>query len=424
MNKKGLFFTVTAVVLISILIITFVLTTQNRTQDIIEINSLRVETANSFVNFLDDTQFERALSTSTTYALSSFSSYIEENKVYLQEDVTLALTKAVLGISCDRVVYDIDFINRKPDECFLDNNYNKYMSPEGLSDQTLPGILNDIKNLALSSGLDFSYKINSISFALDNHWEILADINLNYELNNTDNTISFKKEDIMATTRISIVNQRDPVYVKNGIDKIIKNVDKAEINEVLPWRFVTSNNAPNYFQRLAGNLNNNGPFGIQSVFNPSAYGVGILKDDSYVDVYYFTGDNRQVVCKRVNNIYIKLQESEINFYKNLGVDLKDCGSEFLDCTGENGWRNAQPLNCGIVCTTLTEPLLQVRYCGQASNPNLETRCVADSRGNTANACKTNCENPNHCGDGILNKVCEECEPGPGVNCNPSTCKLF
>src|SRR3989344_9517160 len=116
MNKKGIFFTTLSIILVSIVIIAFVATTQNRTQDAIEINNIRVETASSFVNFLEETQFQRALETSTNYALSSFSNYIEDNKNYLPEgNVSIALFEAVIGVPCgDTTSYN--FLSKKPSE--------------------------------------------------------------------------------------------------------------------------------------------------------------------------------------------------------------------------------------------------------------------------------------------------------------------
>ncbi len=447
MNKKGLFFTVISIVLVSIILIAFVTTTQNRTQDIIDITSLRVETADSFVKFLERTQFERAVKTSINYALSSFSSYIDDNKNnpatsnrgYLPENnVYYSLFKAVLGVECNN---DYDFLSfnlkqniidesNKYGICsssslYRDNVYLQYMKPEGLSDQTIPGILNDINLLAKDTGLNFKYVINSLDFELKDAWTIQVSLDLSYTINDSENTLNFNQDNLIVTVDVPITGQKDPLYIKNGYDKFIHNQD--EQSEVLPWRFVENNQAPSYFKRLVGDFSSDGK-GIQSVINPSSYASDrtSLGTKSYVDYEYFNVnvDRREIKCRKVNgNSFVNLGQQAFTFYKNKGVDIQEsCGQDFIDCSNqESGWKNSEPLNCGISCTNPSKPLLQYRYCGSSSNPSIETRCVADQDGSPKNACSDNCV----CGDNIVNKACgEQCEPGPGVNCNPTNCKFL
>jgi len=437
MNKKGLFFTVISVVLISIVIIAFVTTTQDRTQDEIEITSLRIESADSFVKFLEKTQFERAVKASTVYSLSSFSRYIEDNDDYLPErNVYFALFKSVLGVECGQ---DYDFLSAELKQSMNNpeskqgicsasnphqiNSYNQYMQAEGYSDQTIPGILNDIDLLAKDTGLSFSYIINDLSFELKDAWTIQVDLDLTYNVNNSDNTLSFSQENVLMID-VPIAGQRDPLYVKNDYDKYIHNNDDASVNEVLPWRFVENNQAPSYFKRLVGDSSADEK-GIQSVFNPTAYDPNriSLGGQSYVDYEYFKS-GKSGTCRKVSNIFINLADEDQTFYEGKNVNVQDCqDDDFIDCGDDIGWKNADPLSCGTSCTDLNKSLLIYRYCGSASNPNIQSKCVEDSNGNPANACQSNCDNPNHCGDGILNKLCEECEPGPGISCT-ANCKTF
>ena len=59
MDKKGIYFTTISVILVGIVILSYAVYNLNRTRDIVDLNSVRIETMNSFFKLLQDKEFEK-----------------------------------------------------------------------------------------------------------------------------------------------------------------------------------------------------------------------------------------------------------------------------------------------------------------------------------------------------------------------------
>lgn len=275
MNKKGIFMTTLALVLITLFVVSF---TFYNELDQRKSTAKRIETMNNFI-FSIETDLERQLYTAGYRAIFILEDKITSSGGYISQ------------------------VNNSLYEIIINGSYN------GVNETIMGGArIEDIKSLAIERadaiGLNLTLNERALQISQADPWNIK--IVLSAELNITDqNNLARWDKYKNITALIPITNFEDPVYlvgtqgvVTNPIRKTPfetfasdGNASNLTIHATNSY-YSASTDAPSFINRLGGNFLPD-PNGIESIVNLnvlSAQGISV-QDKSVIDHIYFSVQN-------------------------------------------------------------------------------------------------------------------------------------
>src|SRR3989338_1002991 len=252
MNKKAIFYTVAAIALTIVIVLTYSSYTTFRLNDKMEVIQTRIETVNFFIKDVEK-DLENGIYIAGFRTLLSFTQYISTNGTYL------------------------DNANERFKESFLNGTINK--QPLSLmKDSTFTDWADKISAEADKIDIKFNFTINDIKLNQSDPWHVDIGINISMDIRDKRNT-SYWARNRYLTTRIDITGFEDPLYVINSGGRVTNTIINANItdfvvngdvanllNHMNNSYYIVHNDSPSFLMRLEGDLGNS-TFGIESLVN-------------------------------------------------------------------------------------------------------------------------------------------------------------
>ena len=275
LNRKSMFFSITAIALISLVVFSFTIHTSYKLRDKVMVTETRIYSMNSFIDDVEK-DIERGLYISGFRSLMSMEQYITDNGIFLYD-----------ANSCFK-------------EAFLNGTIND--SQMGLmNESTFINWTQRIKGQAIKLDIIVDFDINDIVIYQKNPWTVNVDLDVTLNLEDVKKTASWQRP-LYITTNISILEFEDPLYVINSYGRVTNTIIKTTItdfigpnNETTNLKihinnsyYIESTTAPNFLMRLEGNLSSSA-YGIESLVNLEEFQAQEvpIKSRSVVDYIYF-----------------------------------------------------------------------------------------------------------------------------------------
>jgi hypothetical protein len=277
-NKKGIFFTVLALLIISLFLLSYTLYTGVHERKTAQ---KRVETMNNFLLSLEQ-DLERQIFTSGFRVILIFEQRISQTGDYINEN---------------------DF-NELFSEVFLEGEFYDESTPE--MDILMAGAtFDDILALMQSKGnklnLDIDMTNQAISADQDDPWHVKVQFNTNFQMKDKAGLAEWNKN-LQIISYIPITHFNDPIYTVNTNRKLTNKITETTFTDFpndfiehaqASYYIVSTNEAPSFLQRLTGNIDSTSSNGIESIVNLqtlSSTGIPISQDKTAVDHDYFSDE--------------------------------------------------------------------------------------------------------------------------------------
>ncbi|MBI2663730.1 hypothetical protein HYX10_00105 [Candidatus Woesearchaeota archaeon] len=280
MHKKGVFFTLSALLLLSLVFADLLFEAAPHADQADKIVRVKTATLNSFVNNLDE-DIARGLFIAGFRSLIAANQHISEKNEFL-DDTEGSLIEAMLNGTIEG-------------------------KTAGIMDQsTLTEWTGRIRAQALTVGI-----LVNFSFILDinqsSPWQIDFYSNVSYNVTDTSSTASFRRN-VFIESSAELAGLKDPVYTIYTQGKVLRtiNITPYEGNYVsgantenlighINALYYANSSGPSYLMRLEGNLNDS-EFGIESiVVLPDLQEQGLpVYERSSVDYVYFGNENPEI----------------------------------------------------------------------------------------------------------------------------------
>ena len=297
-DKRGMFFTVIALILIAFFLISY--TVYSVVQDREPINK-RVDSMNNFIFSLEQ-DMSRQIYISGYRALVALDSHVTTKGSFLSNSRE-ALKEAILNGT----------LNSQPIN-LMEGYRLEDWAPR-------------VQSLSNSVNLFASYSIKNISVSQDDPWSVKIEVIIDMNLSDKSNLASWNKTQKISS-RIEITGFEDPLYLMNTNGKITNRINKtaylpfvqgSDISNltlhVQSSNYIPSPLAPSFLDRLEGKTIGNEQ-GIESlVYIPELSAQGIdVEDKSAVDYIYFSSSNPD--SKRIQGMpfWFKLDEPHLSVY--------------------------------------------------------------------------------------------------------------
>ncbi len=287
-NKKGVFFTFMAILVVSVLVLSFSSDVYVTSKNEIPVLKSRVKTADNYLRNLETSYLETSLYTSSYNALKSLLLYINQTD-FLDNETDL---------------------NSKFGEILLNGsingeNINTIYNIKLMEENTFAHRLEDIENMSqdvlhITTSFDKD-NINTLIFQSDDTgpWQFGVNLTINYSV---DAGIALWNKTKTISVVISIFGFDDPLYLVNsGFSHPIK---ETPFNDT-EWGVITlsehianatyrhesnesTEHSPSYLMRF---YNNNSPSlccGIESMINQTL--CNDVTDKSYVDYCFWSNE--------------------------------------------------------------------------------------------------------------------------------------
>ena len=275
LNKKGMFFTILAIALLSLFFVSYTIYTNVNDREPI---NKRIDTMNNFIFSLEE-DLPRKLYASGFRIIFLFEEKIVENGTYIMD------------------------INQTFEEAFFNGTiYSEQQElMNGVRYQDIIDSINDKSN---SFNVEVNLSNPKISISQEDPWNIKITLTVDLYIKDLGDLVSWNKTSNI-TTLIPIENFDDPLYIINTNGLIAQKVNKTIYEPFVDGsdvtnltlhlnngRYINSTSAPSFLNRLEGNITSN-QYGVESlVYLPDLSSQGItIKDKSVVDYIYFSYDD-------------------------------------------------------------------------------------------------------------------------------------
>lgn len=307
-GKKGIFFTIIAVMLVAILAIAFAPEEYVTFKDRLPAVKTRVDTANEYVKTLKNSYVEAVAQTSGRDAMRALVLYANKTGYFPDENSVSSTFKEVMlngTISGKPVEERVDPGN--PDASLMHGRtfFHRISAIENASRETLLISTDFKKNLT-------DYNVVLYQSNETGPWRIGVNITLSYYVN-----ASLSSWDITQTVSTTFPAEGilDPVQLVSGANTInqvtrtnstVWNITNlAKLIEDQKYKYDAS--APSFLMRLYGNLSTGSGSvccGIESPINPNKIGISIDKctRKSYIDWCFYSTNCAPEAAGKIWNI--------------------------------------------------------------------------------------------------------------------------
>ncbi len=280
MNKKGVFFTIISIILVSGLIFFYISGNRYTLTEKSRVVQTRILTMDSFIGDIEH-DIERGLFISSMRSLIGMSEYLTENGSYFTN-----FSKSFNEIMLNGTIEGNQLNITK--ESHFGNWTDK------------------VSSIGSKLGIEVSLQNLSIETFQDNPWNVKIRARGNLQLVDITQTASWDR-DLNVTTNLDITEFEDPLYLVSSAGKFTNTIIRSNITDFVSgsnasnliehvnrsW-YRASTLAPSFLMRYEGNLSAS-PFGIESIVHieniqviaPELYYSG----KSTVDYVYFNAGN-------------------------------------------------------------------------------------------------------------------------------------
>jgi len=275
MNKKGIFFSILAISLLSLFILSYGVYSVVQERESI---SKRIGSMNNFV-FLVEEDLPRQLYISGYRIIFLFEKEITETGNYIND------------------------LNSSFEECFFNGSFED-VEQELMDGVTFEGIVDSLNQKGSKVNVNLSLFNPLIKVYQEDPWNVKLEFTCDLFIYD-EGDLALWNRSYSHSVYIPIDNFEDPLYVVetgglvvNEINKTIYNgfVSGADVSNltghVTNSYYVASDLGPSFLDRLQGDVSAN-PNGIESlVYLPGLSSQGVsVEDKSCVDYIYFSDDN-------------------------------------------------------------------------------------------------------------------------------------
>ena len=278
-NKSAIFFTLTAIALLSLALVSFSIFSVVKERDSVV---KRVQTLNSFV-FSIEKDLQRKLFISGFRIIFLFEKRILENGTYISDSETVFNESFFSGTIEGKL---------QGDEVTL------------MQGVTFPEIKDDLEKTASKVNLKLSLENPVLSVYHKSPWFVHLRLVTNFSVTDTTNLASWNKT-LVTEADVPVEGFEDPFYIVGTGGKIFQKINQTPYttfvvgNDVSNLEdhlnksyYIATNLSPSFLNRLEGNFTAS-DFGIESlVYLPDLAAQGLnIKDKSVVDSIYFGTSN-------------------------------------------------------------------------------------------------------------------------------------
>jgi hypothetical protein len=301
MSKKGFFFTMAAIVMSMVIVLTFSVYEGSRLREKNDVVLARVQTVNDFVKDVE-LDLQKGIFITTTRTLLGIQEYVTEEGIYLS-DAQQVFQEGFLQGTVEGIPVNL------------------------LVNATFSDWMDKIQQQASKIDINASFTILGMQVVHQDPWTV--NVTVVVEMNITDKrktALWNKQKDV--SSKISIMGLEDPVYIvetEGRVTNIIRITNSTpfviggDVSNLLihanASTYIATNLSPSYLLRLQGSSNSS-PMGIESLVNVpemQANNVPVL-DRSVVDFIYF---GSQITANyRINNTpsWFKLDQEHLDTY--------------------------------------------------------------------------------------------------------------
>ncbi len=298
MNKKGIFFTVLAIALLSLFLVSYSVYSfvQNR-----EGINKRIKTMDSFVSSLEE-DIPRKLYITGYRVIFVLEEEVIKNGTYIT-DLNSTFAEAF-------------FNGTIRGENYAEDNLGL------LYDSTFPNIERNINEKANSLNINTSFINPKVSISQDDPWHVKVSLESNLIIKDRGNLALWNKTaDYHAY--IPIENFEDPIYIINTNAKVVNKFVKTAYPLPLSTAnliahaensyYIAHTDAPSFLDRLQGKTTSN-DYGIESLVNtPKLSSQGIYLEDKCIIDYIYFSDTPCPVAETYNG-WIKIDAFHSDTY--------------------------------------------------------------------------------------------------------------
>lgn len=275
-NKRGVFFTIIVIFMLTLFFISF--TIVSKTRDRKDIQN-RVSSLNNFV-FSIEQDLPRKLYASTFRIVFLAEKYVIEQGTFVA-DFNATFQEAIREGTINGVT------NGEIEQLML-----------GV---TLPEMLSDIHNKSKKINANVNITSPTLTISQDDPWNLKVTFNAEIFVEDISGLASWNKTAAIVTY-VPIKDFEDPVYIVRG-NRVSNKMRKSPyedvslhlLEHVQNQYYIASTEAPDFLQRLHGNISLSSPYGIESLVNKTNPNLP-QNDSSIVDHVYFS-DEGGVGCK-------------------------------------------------------------------------------------------------------------------------------
>ena len=303
MNRKAMFFTVSAIILLSLLLIS--LTFYSAVQDKNAINK-RVDTLNNFI-FSTDKDIQRKLYISGFRVIFLFEKRIVEEGSYISD------------------------LHGTFQEAFFNGTiYSE--SQELMNGAMFSDIVQAINEKAGKINADVELSNPNVAISQDDPWEVKITLTGNMQIYDPPNAIFFNRT-LNISGIVPVMGFEDPIYLLSTNGKISNKINKSVYSNFVSGNdvsnlslhsqnsyYIASIMAPSFLDRLEGNFSAN-PNGIESlVYLPELSAQGIaVNEKSNVDYIYFSSNNPTSYHIKFMPAWFRIDNDHLNIYQVSGL---------------------------------------------------------------------------------------------------------
>ncbi len=274
-GKRGAFFTLTALVMISILFLLIQANHFDKMQSESFIVNKRISTIDYFVTDLER-DIERGMYIASHRSLLGIQQHITSQGRFIQ-DIDQAFT-----------------------EIIINGTYNgTYLSV--MNGSELDTWFEKIRHEADKLSIDIDYKINNLKVYQITPWVIEVKLDAFLNVSDQQNMARWARKK-QIDTNLSIINFEDPLYNAKTSGRVVNVIKPTNITNFVEGNdtsgllehinrhlYRESNSSPSYLNRLSGNLNSS-QNGIESFVDLRIFDdMGIdIKDKTCIDHIYFS----------------------------------------------------------------------------------------------------------------------------------------
>jgi hypothetical protein len=292
-NKKGLFFTFIAILLIIVLTIVFKPKTETPFDKEILGVKTRVTKINNFVTDFEETYLERILRLTTYKALTSLTYYMDVENRFLTD---------LQGDFREVLLYGT--INNNPIDSITGEDI--------MTNNTFINWTNRVKSIAEESlNVDLNFTIVDVNINQTTPWFVDAEVVVYYSI--SSETAYWKRNNVSIKSRLGVENLYDPWYYVNTDGAYKKKVVQTDIR-VSEWNssnlkriianetyfHLQGSNASDFLMRFTNTFSPSPCCGIESMVNPNKITPSDVIE-SYVD-YHFWNHTYADHCEKLYNI--------------------------------------------------------------------------------------------------------------------------
>lgn len=271
-NRKGIFFTMIVVVIISLLVASYTFYSYTKERRVIQ---KRIETMNNFIVSLEQ-DIPRKIFITGFRSVFVFNTKIIETGSYIQN------------------------VSLNTEELFVNGTYLGQNQPIMIGAR-LDDLKSDLINQGSKININVTLRDERIYIYQTDPWNVKVTLVANFTIADNTNLASWNKT-LNATGEIPISYFEDPVYLLGSGGLITTKINQTStvtfssqtlLNFTQNQEYINSTDAPSFIDRLEGNLGVSSPNGIESLVNiPRLQAQGIAtQEKSIVDHIYFSNSN-------------------------------------------------------------------------------------------------------------------------------------